>query len=109
MEYKIINQKNVSILSIQGDITRHDRENLEKCVQEVIGLEPTLMVLLFKNVNLVEPVTFRDLTLIQHETRKKNAQLRVVGLSLAMKNTLSSGGVIRLAEFKNSLDEALSI
>lgn len=108
MDYQIINKSNVSIIAIQGDITRHDKQCLEKCFQEICRLQSTLMILLFKNVSVVEPGAFRDLTLIQHETRKRNAELRIVGLNSSVKNTLSSGGVIRLCEIKNSLDEALS-
>lgn len=109
MEYKIINQKTVSIVAINGDITRHDKTILEKCYKEVSELiEAKLLIILFKNVSLIEPITFRDLTMIQHDARKKNMDLRVVGLNVSVKNTLSSGGVIRLAELKNSLDEALA-
>lgn len=109
MVYKIISQKNVSIVAISGDITRHDKELLEKCYKEAAEiLESRVLIILFKNVSMVEPITFRDLTMIQHDARKKNMNLRVVGLSSSVKNTLSSGGVIRLAEIKNSLDEALA-
>lgn len=108
MEYKIINQKSVSIIAFAGDITRHDKEVLEKCLKEVLDLKAELMIILFKNVNLVEPIAFRDLTLIQHEARKKSNELKVVGLNLNVKNILSMGGVIRLTEVKRSLDEALA-
>ena len=109
MIYKIINQKNVSIVTISGDITRHDKDLLEKCYKEVVEiLESKLMIILFKNVSMVEPVIFRELTMIQHDARKKNMDLRVVGLTMSVKNLLSRGGVIRLAEIKNTLDEALA-
>ena len=108
MEYKIITQKNVSVLSFSGDITRHDRESLEKLYEEVSGIQCEKAVLVFKNTNLVETITFRDLTMIQHEFRKKNAAVKIVGLPLMLKNTLSEGGVIRLAEVRNSLEDALA-
>jgi hypothetical protein len=108
MQYQIVNKSQVGILAISGDITRGDKEILEKCQQEVGGIEAKVMVIFFKNVSTVEPSTFRDLTLIQHELRKK-MDVRVVGLDLQTKMALSAGGVIRLAEVRSSLDEAITL
>lgn len=108
MHYQIVNKYQVGILAITGDITRGDKEMLEKCLQEVVSVEAKLIVIFFKNVNHIEPATFRDLTLIQHELRKK-MEVRIVGLDLQTKMALSSGGVIRLAEVRGSVDEAIAL
>lgn len=106
-EYKIVENNDVVVVTFQGKLSRDAKDGLKKCHQELIHISSKYIIFFFKDVSLVEPIILRDLTLIQHDTRKNNKRIFVTGLSPSLKQNLNGKGIIRLTEFKNSLDEAL--
>ncbi|MFP5386740.1 MAG: STAS domain-containing protein [Bacteriovoracia bacterium] len=107
MKYKTINQNNVCILTISGDLTRDDSEILTTCSNEVKSAEAAIVVIFFKNVSVIDPLLFRDLTMLQHDLRKKGKKIYIAGLNVQLKTTLSEKGVIRGGEVFASLNEVL--
>lgn len=108
MDYKIINQSGVVVTTINGSITRDDLDALVKCREELLRLTPRAVILNFRDTETIELGTFRELTLLQHEIRKQDAVIHILGLSLKMKNLLGEKGVIRGSEVGNTLREVLS-
>lgn len=106
-EYKIVENNDVVVVTLQGNLTRNAKDDFKKCHQELILVSSKNIIFFFKDVSLIEPIILRDLTLIQHDTRKNNKRIFVTGLSSSMKQVLNEKGIIRLTEFKNSLDDAL--
>lgn len=107
MKHKLINQKNVSILTISEDIVKEDGPALEACARELSEKKSILTIINFKEVNSIEAVVLRELTVLQHEIRKSESVLKIVGLKPAVKNYLIEKGIIRQSEIKATLDEAL--
>ncbi len=107
MKHKLINQKNVSILTISEDILKEDGPILQACAKELAETKSVLTILNFKEVNTIEAIVLRELTVLQHEIRKSESALKIVGLKPAVKNYLIEKGIIRQNEIKASLDEAL--
>lgn len=108
MKYKIISQNGISVLTLSGDISREDKEGLLACSTEIKNVETDSVVIYFKNVSSIDPQLHRELTLLQHELRKNNKRLQVVGLNLQLKTLLAEKGVIRSNEVGASLNEVLS-
>lgn len=107
MKHKIINQKNVSILTISEDISKLDAPLIEACTKELAEMKSSLTIINFKEVNNIDNIVLRELTVLQHEIRKSESVLKIVGLKPAVKNYLIDKGVIRQNEIKSTLDEAL--
>lgn len=107
MKHKLINQKNVSILTISEDISKVDAPLIEECIKELSGIKSTLTIINFKEVNSIDNIVLRELTVLQHEIRKSESVLKIVGLKPAVKNYLIEKGIVRQSEIKSSLDEAL--
>lgn len=109
MEYKINSQNGIVVVSIIGNITRNDVDAVMVCKTEILsGPSPRAVILNFKGLTLVEAIAFRELTLLQHDVRKIKSEIRIVGLSLPMRNLLSEKGVIRANEVGNSLIDVLN-
>ncbi len=107
MKHKLINQMNVSILTISEDIAKEDGPLLAACAKELAEKKSTLTIINFKEVNNIEAVVLRELTVLQHAIRKSESDLKIVGLKPAVKSYLIEKGIIRQSEIKASLDEAL--
>jgi anti-anti-sigma regulatory factor len=107
MDYKFFFQNSIAIVTLTGDIGRKDKESLSNCTKEILEKELSSVVIVFKNVNAIETSVFRELTLLQHEIRRKNIDLWIVGMSMSIKVALIDKGVIRTQEIKSSLPEAL--
>lgn len=107
-EYKLIQQSRVSVITLKGRIGKDAKEHLEQCRKDIEELDADIIILLFKDVPVVDPAVFREVTLIQQDIRKKNIQLYLVGLSNTVKNYLNDRAIIRLSEVKNTLEEILS-
>lgn len=108
MKYKIITQNGICILTLSGDISREDKETIITCTNEIKSVETDSVVIYFKNISSIDPQLHRELTLLQHELRKNNKRLKVVGLNLQLKTLLAEKGVIRSNEMGVSLEEVLS-
>jgi anti-anti-sigma regulatory factor len=108
MNYKIVSQNHISIVTIDGELSRGDKEILINCTNEIKDSDTGFVVINFKNVPLVDPQLHRELTMLQHEIRKNGKTLKVVGLNLQLKTMLVSKGVIRSNELGPSLKDLLS-
>lgn len=106
-KYKIITRSDLVIVTFKGVMNKHAKDQLEACLQELSSFESKIVVLLFKEVSAIEISVLRKLSLIQHETRKKN-QLFLVDMSSRLKQFLNDKGVIRLVEIKPSLEHILN-
>lgn len=89
MKYKLIEKNKVLIIAVEGNIGREDKDLLVNCTKEILG---------------------KEITLLQHEIRKKKLLVKVVGLTLPMKVLLRGRGVIRSNEtFKDIKDVLISL
>ncbi len=104
-EYKIASKNGVSILTIKGKLCKEAKDQLENCRQEILAANSTHMIIYFKDVTTIEPSVFREFTLLQQEIRKKNIPLYLTGLDNSTKQYLIDRAVVRLSEFKKSLQE----
>lgn len=107
MDYKIITKNNIYIVTLSGNLERKDKDLLTACSKELEEANAKSIVLHFKNVTSIDPLMLRDLTLFQHEIRKRNVRLKIVGLNLQLKTLLSEKGVIRSNEIEANLSEVL--
>ena len=105
--YKIITKNDLVIVAFKGVMNKNAKDQLETCLQELSSFESKIVVLLFKEVPTVEISVLRELSFIQHETRKKN-KLFLVDLRSRLKQFLYDKGVIRLVEIKPSLEHILN-
>ena len=106
MNYQIITQKNISILTLAGDISKEDRDSIALTVKELLSAQSETVIIYFKNVASIEVAVHRDLTMLQHEVRQKK-KLSVIGLNSQLKNYLTEKGVIRSHEFRQELHDIL--
>ncbi len=109
MNYRIISQNSLTVINFEGSITRADRDALMTCMEEMKSLSSSAFILNFKNVSDVEYLLFRELTMLQHEVRRKNVDLVVAGLGMKLKALLLEKGVVRVSELKGSVGEAIQI
>lgn len=107
MNFKIIEQREIAIVTISGNIGREDKESLASCTQELTKSPAKSVVIYFKNVTQIENLILRELTLLQHEMRQNNKRLRLVGLSLQLRSLLIEKGVIRSNELGTNLNEVI--
>ena len=98
VNYEIVTKKNVSILTLAGDICKDDKESLTESVPELLSAKSNAVIIYFKDVGNIETGVLRTLTLLQHEVRRKK-KLSIVGLNSQLKNYLQEKGVIRAGEF----------
>lgn len=106
MNYKIVSQKKIAVLTISGNIGKDDKDSLINCSKELLENDSDSVVLYFKNVTSIEAIILRELTLLQHEIRQKK-RLKVVGLNLQLKNYLAEKGVIRSNELGANFNEVI--
>lgn len=104
--YKLIEKSPVTIVTFQGRMNKSSRESLLKCHEDLEKLQGGNVMLYFKDVQSVDHIIFRELIILQTELRKKGVTISIVGLSLSLKQFLIEKGVIRLSEFKSTLEEA---
>lgn len=107
MDFKIITKSQITIITVTGDMGKESREGLLKCAKETLETDSKAVLIYFKGLNQFDPSLLREFTLFQHELRKKNVRIKIVGLSLPMKVHLSDKGVLRSNEVHNDLNEAL--
>ena len=106
MNYKIVSQKKIAVLTISGNIGKDDKDSLMNCSKELLEDDSESVVLYFKNVTSIESIILRELTLLQHEVRQKK-RLKVVGLNLQLKTFLTEKGVIRSSEVGANFNEVI--
>lgn len=105
--YKLIEKSPVTIVTFQGRMNKDAKEPLLKCHEDMNQLQSGNVIFFFKDVQAVDNIIFRELTLVQTELRKKGINIFVVGLSSSLKQFLTEKGIVRLGEIKGSLDEAI--
>lgn len=105
--YKLIEKNPVTIVTFQGRMNKDAKESLLKCHQDMNEVQSGNVIFFFKDVQAVDHIIFRELTMVQAELRKKGKNIFVVGLSTSLKQFLTEKGIVRLAEVKSSLDEAI--
>lgn len=98
MNYEIVTQKNISILTLTGDISKDDKEKLTGSLGELLSAKSNAVIIYFKNVSVIENGVLRELTILQHEVRQKK-KLSITGLNSQLKTYLVDKGVIRPGEF----------
>lgn len=107
MNYRIVSQKNISVITMSGDISKDDRDSISQCLKELQELDADSIILYFKNVNSIEVPVHRDLALLQHEIRQKRT-LKIVGLNSQLRTYLGEKGIIRGHEIGTSLNDVLA-
>lgn len=107
LQYKLVENNGVTIISLKGKISKNSKEIFDKCFQELLGLNSDVVIFYFKDVPAVERGALRDLTLLQHDIRKNNKAVIITGLSTILKQDLVEKAVIRLNEVKPTLEDAL--
>lgn len=105
LDYKIISQNNVTIITFSGKITKESKEQLITCRELLTTEKSSTVILYFKDITTFEPCTFREFTLLQQEIRKNTVDLFVAGLDSKTKEYLLDRAVIRLSEIKKSLSD----
>ncbi|MFP5458597.1 MAG: hypothetical protein ACLGG7_07685 [Bacteriovoracia bacterium] len=105
--YSIIQKGPVAVVTLQGRLSKDSVAVLDKCQQELVGINSKNVILIFKDVDEVDHVAFRDLTLLQTNVRKNGKALFLAGLTPYLKKYLGDKGIIRDGECKGSLAEAL--
>lgn len=108
MNYQIVTQKNISILTLAGDISKEDKDSLAGSISELLSAQSDSVIIYFKNVASIEVAVHRELTMLQHEVRQKK-KLSIIGLNNQMKSYLTEKGVIRSHEFSQELHDRLRI
>ena len=88
MNYQIVTQKKISILTLAGDISKDDKDSITGSVPELLSAESEAVIIYFKNVSSIEPAVLRDLTMLQHELRQKK-KLSIIGLNSHMRHYLT--------------------
>lgn len=109
MEYKIIDNNDVAIVTLKGKISRNAKSIFVECKNELFESHSKVIILYFKDVTGIEHVALRDLVILQHELRKNNQRVFITGLTSALKKDLSEKGAIRLDEIRANLEEALKL
>ena len=104
-EYKITSRNCISVITFKRKITKESKDQLEKCRQAILSEDSSLVNLYFKEVPGIDATVFREVILLQQDIRKKNIPLYVTGLDNATKQYLIDRAVVRLSEFKKSLNE----
>lgn len=104
-EYKITSKNGVSIVTFKGKICRETRDQLESCRQEIMSDSSSFVIFYFKEVPAIDATVFREFTILQQEIRKKNVPLYLTGLDTATRQYLIDRAVVRLSEFKKSLQD----
>ncbi|MES2525943.1 MAG: hypothetical protein V4598_02605 [Bdellovibrionota bacterium] len=107
MNYRIVSQKNISVITINGDISKDDRDAISQCLKELQDLNADSIILYFRNVNSIEVPVHRELALLQHEIRQKRT-LKIVGLNSQLRSYLGEKGIIRGHEVGTSLNDVLA-
>lgn len=107
IEYKIVDNNGVSIVSLKGNISRNAKSVFDACKNELTESHSKVVIFYFKDVTGFEHVALRELVILLHETRKNNQRVLITGLTAILKKDLCEKGVIRLEEIKASLEDAL--
>jgi anti-anti-sigma regulatory factor len=102
-EYKITSKNNVTIVNFSGKINKESKPQLQACREELVSHTSSMVIFYCKDVTVVEPCVFRELTMLQHEIRQKRIELYVAGLDSTTKQYLVDRAVIRLDESKKTL------
>ena len=108
-EYNIKTKHDFTVVTWTGPMTRDARVMLEQCRQDLLIFESKIIILYFKQVQTLDATIFRQLTILQHDVRKKNKSLKLVGLGGDKRQLLIDSGVVRLNELKASLEEAFNL
>lgn len=105
--YSIIQKGPIALVTLQGRVSREAVPALDKCQQEIVALGSKNVIIVFKDVEDVDHVAFRDLTLLQTNVRKVGKALFLTGLTPYLRKYLGDKGIIRDSECKVSVADAL--
>ena len=101
--FKITSKKDVTVVSFTGKIDKDSKAMIEECRKQVIAVRPSLVVIYFKEIKSIDATILREITLFQHEIRKKRIELYIAGLDNNMREFLLERAVIRVSEYKKTL------
>lgn len=101
--YKITSKKDVTVVSFTGKIDKDSKSLIDACRNQVFKERPSLVVIYFKDIESIDATILRDITLFQHEIRKKRIELYIAGLDNNMREFLLERAVIRISEYKKTL------
>ena len=105
--YSITSRGKVGLIVFQGRLSKDTKAALEQCQKEFLDLPISYAIIYFKEVPGIDPIIFREVILLQQEIRKKKYPLCVVGLESSLKTYLFDRAVIRQAETRKDLEEAI--
>ncbi len=107
MNYKITRQNDISVVTFLGGIERGDKDLILKCCEDVLSHNVRSVVLFFKEVDSIDALALRDLTLLQHHIRQKNIRIRLTVINNNIRSFLIEKGIVRNGELNNSISEAI--
>ncbi len=108
MNFKILNQNAICVVTFNGDMLKADREVLSECSQNLKAIDCNAVILYFKNVSAIDPAVYRSLILVQFELRQRQLKLRATGLGLQLKTQLIEKGVMRSNELYPTLNDVIT-
>lgn len=108
-DYSITSKNDYAIVTLKGAMNRESRSRLETLQQELLSCKERVHILNFKEVLSVDASVFRQLTLIQQDTRKEKKALFLTGMNYLVKQRLNEKGIIRISETKSSVEEVLKL
>jgi len=107
-EIRIERENGISILHIQGDITAHSESHINKGYQELNDQGPTQRILIhFEEDAYINSGGIAVLIQILAQTRKKDQQVGITGLSEHFKKIFRMVGITKFADIYADLAEAV--
>lgn len=105
-EYRFEKQNYLIVVLFKGHLKKDSREALVKCTQELSQIESDAVILHFNEVTVIEPIIFRELSILQAEIRKTK-KLFLCGFTQIQKQILLDKAIIRFNELRSNLTDVI--